>query len=430
MTRPVLAVMLAIALPLGESSAQQLFVRPEPGLALPSGGALIPFRLVDSTGAAFPVRSGEMVAEMDVGGVLSADLVSFSGADAAPLWIDVLVDPRALQGADLAAWAEAIAAFVRPDGSREKRAVYGTGAGLVEWAATGSAAPTAESLRARLAEGVEAPLWESTLRVLDQLSGPGPPERRVLIVVADGEEGRESRHPVATCVDAADTARVAVWVLTPGTAPSAAARARLESLATRTGGAFVEARGRGAGALSEALSRIRAVQALRIGALPVSPPFAVSLRPGVASASPARTWIRTRRPLGFAQQPIPWLAIGGALVVALVAAGLVMARTLPMGRVRGLAGYSGTVSVTRSGLTIGGAKGNGLVIADPRVSRNHAVIRIERGRPMLVDLKSVNGTKVNGRPVSTVALRGGDRIVVAGAVELIWEEGFRFGKTR
>ena len=49
---------------------------------------------------------------------------------------------------------------------------------------------------------------------------------------------------------------------------------------------------------------------------------------------------------------------------------------------------------------------------------------------MLVDLKSANGTKVNGRQVSSVALRNGDRIILADAIELLWEEGFRFGKGR
>jgi pSer/pThr/pTyr-binding forkhead associated (FHA) protein len=135
--------------------------------------------------------------------------------------------------------------------------------------------------------------------------------------------------------------------------------------------------------------------------------------------------------VGFTRQPIPWLPIGGALAIGLIAAGLFAARTMPVGRVRGLGDASEVaISVSRSGLTIGGAKGNGLVLADPRVSRSHAVIRLERGRVMLVDLKSANGTKVNGRPVNSVALRSGDRILVADAIELLWEEGFRFGKGR
>lgn len=428
--RAALVFVMLVSLQVHGVAAQQLLVRPEPGIALANGGALVPFRLVDSTGAAFPVRAGELVAELDVGGVLPSDLVTFAGSEAAPLAIDLLVDTRALKGADLAAWAEGIATFLRPDGSREVRAVYGAGSRVVEWVAPGASGPSASALRDRLAVEDEVPLWESTLHVLDRLSGPGPPDRRVLLLVADGEEGRESRHPVQTCGDAADTARVAVWILVPGSVPSAAARARLEGLAQRTGGAFVEARGRGAGALAETLQRIRAVQALRIASLPASPPFAISLKPGVASATPARAWIRTRRPLGFVQQPIPWLPIGVVLVVGFLAAGLVTVRTLPMGRVRGLVGVTGTVRVTRSGLTIGGAKGNGLVVADSRVSRNHAVIRVEQGRPMLVDLRSANGTKVNGRRVTTVALEGGDRILLADAVELLWEEGFRFGKRR
>jgi FHA domain-containing protein len=417
--------------PVVSADAPQFALHPEPGVALTGGGALLPFRLVDSTGVAFPVRPGEVVVEPDGGGTLPADLVSFQGPDALPLAIDLLVDPHALRGADLAEWAQAICEFARADGSREERAVYGAGSHPVPWSVPGGAPPSVDDVRAKLEAGGVVPLWECTLGAIDRLSGPGTTDRRVLLLVADGEEGRESRHPAATCADAADTARVSVWILTPASAPTPGAQARLATLASRTGGAFVEARGRGAGALREIHAQIRAVQALRLSGLPASPPLSVTLKPGLASAGPGRAWIRARHPVGFAKTPIPWLPIGGALVVGLVAAGLVAARALPVGRVRGLGAASGTmVSVTRSGLTIGGAKGNGLVLADARVSRSHAVIRLERGRVMLVDLKSANGTKVNGRSVSAVVLRNGDRIVLADAIELLFEEGFRFGKRR
>lgn len=425
-----LAVWL-VALDAAAAGAQQFALHAEPGVALLSGGALLPFRLVDSTGVAFPVRPGEVVVEADGGGAFPSELVAFTGPDAFPVAIDLLVDPRALRGADLAEWAQAIAEFARPDGSREVRSVYGAAAHPVPWAVPGEAPPSVDELRRKLDGGGDVPLWECTLGAIDHLSGPGTAERRVLLLVADGEEGRESRHPVATCADAADTARVSVWILTPASAPTAGARARLATLASRTGGVFVEAKGRGAGALREMHAQIRGVQALRLSALPASPPVAVTLRPGVPAAAGSRVWIRARHPVGFVRQPIPWLPIGGVLVVGLLAAGLVAARALPVGRVRGLGPSSGLlVSVTRSGLTIGGAKGNGLVLADTRVSRSHAVIRLERGRVMLVDLKSANGTKVNGRPVAAVALKNGDRIILADAIELLWEEGFRFGKGR
>jgi hypothetical protein len=66
---------------------------------------------------------------------------------------------------------------------------------------------------------------------------------------------------------------------------------------------------------------------------------------------------------------------------------------------------------------IGSSRENDLIVQDQTVSRRHAVIRRRWGRYRLTDLKSTNGTFVNGRPVTgTVAIRPGDEI--------------RFGKTR
>ena len=53
-----------------------------------------------------------------------------------------------------------------------------------------------------------------------------------------------------------------------------------------------------------------------------------------------------------------------------------------------------------------------LVLDDPRVSRHHAEIRPRLGRHTLIDLGSLNGTRVNGRRVSEAALADGDRIEI------------------
>ncbi|MEQ9464596.1 MAG: FHA domain-containing protein [Haliea sp.] len=65
-----------------------------------------------------------------------------------------------------------------------------------------------------------------------------------------------------------------------------------------------------------------------------------------------------------------------------------------------------------------------ITIADPRVSRNHAAIRVEGTRILLEDMGSANGTLVNGlRLVGAVELKNGDdvqfdkykfRVVIAG----------------
>ncbi len=52
-----------------------------------------------------------------------------------------------------------------------------------------------------------------------------------------------------------------------------------------------------------------------------------------------------------------------------------------------------------------------ITIADPRVSRNHAAIRVEGTRVLLEDMGSANGTLVNGlRLVGTVELKHGDDV--------------------
>ena len=57
------------------------------------------------------------------------------------------------------------------------------------------------------------------------------------------------------------------------------------------------------------------------------------------------------------------------------------------------------------------------------------MIRMEGEVPVLVDLRSSNGTTVNGRTITRVELADGDRIMLADAIELRWER-FRFGRRR
>lgn len=79
----------------------------------------------------------------------------------------------------------------------------------------------------------------------------------------------------------------------------------------------------------------------------------------------------------------------------------------------------------RDSVTIGRSKVNDIVLADPRVSRNHA--RIERGGrgAVLIDLESTNGTALNGKRISgRVALRPGS-LITLGNTELRFEEGLR-----
>lgn len=71
-------------------------------------------------------------------------------------------------------------------------------------------------------------------------------------------------------------------------------------------------------------------------------------------------------------------------------------------------------------LTIGRHPGQDVQILDRVVSKEHAVVEVQGGRTVLIDLGSRNGTLHNGAPVTDpVVLRDGDRIAI-GAFELVY----------
>jgi hypothetical protein len=70
------------------------------------------------------------------------------------------------------------------------------------------------------------------------------------------------------------------------------------------------------------------------------------------------------------------------------------------------------VAVTSTPVLIGRLSDCRITLADPNVSRRHAEVRVEDGRPVVVDLGSTNGTKVNGAGITTHPLEDGDTITV------------------
>ena len=58
---------------------------------------------------------------------------------------------------------------------------------------------------------------------------------------------------------------------------------------------------------------------------------------------------------------------------------------------------------------------NHIVLNDPRVSRNHAQIRVMESQFILLDLNSTGGTMVNGKKVSKSVLYSGDSISLQGS---------------
>src|SRR5256885_17270547 len=77
-----------------------------------------------------------------------------------------------------------------------------------------------------------------------------------------------------------------------------------------------------------------------------------------------------------------------------------------------------THELTRDIVTIGSAPLNHIVIDDPAVSAQHAILARVADSYWLKDLHSTNGTQVNGVSISGAELKDGDKIqfgsVVAG----------------
>ena len=67
-------------------------------------------------------------------------------------------------------------------------------------------------------------------------------------------------------------------------------------------------------------------------------------------------------------------------------------------------------TLTESVISVGRHPESNLVLADPNVSRNHAEIRPQGDRYLVVDLGSTNGTRVNGVRIDKQTLEDGDEI--------------------
>lgn len=70
---------------------------------------------------------------------------------------------------------------------------------------------------------------------------------------------------------------------------------------------------------------------------------------------------------------------------------------------------------------MGSRSGNDIVIPQRDVSRDHAVLRVSENGFHITDLKSKNGTQVNGRPVASADFHCGDELMLSSARMMIME---------
>src|SRR5690349_12528952 len=75
-------------------------------------------------------------------------------------------------------------------------------------------------------------------------------------------------------------------------------------------------------------------------------------------------------------------------------------------------------------VTIGRVQGNDIVLPKGNVSKRHARIVLKDGKFIIVDLKSTNGTYVNGRKItSPLVVKAGDKIYIGDFILTLDEAG-------
>ncbi len=232
----------------------------------------------------------------------------------------------------------------------------------------------------------------------------------------------------------------------------------LRRVAKLTGGDYFPS---GEASASVLARRILAAPETQATAAAPSPAASATAASSTAAARPAATRIDTTpRPLAFYHSPLFWAGAGLLLLLAATAVALVARRPgspspapqPPSGPTRldteraealprtvltrmDVAGEAiertvllmdkPVLAVTRgarrgevlplsvdSAISIGRARANDVVLDDASVSSQHCRVRPEQGRFVLYDLKSTNGTMVNGRRVDRHPLDEGDVIQV------------------
>lgn len=396
------------------TSVDSLRIGLEPGVVASGGDALLPIRVATASGA--PRRAAECALAFEVDGesVSAFEILSPRST------IAVLVDPSAIPESDRDNWTDELAKALVDDASDSgvSRRLYFCGPRLREVTAT------REAIAAAFASPSRPRLYDGVVEAVGRLSASPPAlERLAILVVASGVEADESRHPLVSCIGAADTARVAIHTLVlPAKEGGSRGEARLRELATKCGGVSRSAGG-GASAFASAFERASRVEGIRFRVNTSNVSTRRAVRVLAPDAAPATGSVAPRVSLGFVpERPFPWLPLLAGSLLLGGAAFSHFARTRSLGRLRVVRGAPEiSIPIYARGVTLGGAKGNRLVFEDSRISRNHAVIQV-RGREItLIDLRSTNGTQVNGSRVTTRALSDGDRILLAEAVELVYE---------
>ncbi len=331
---------------------------------------------------------------------------------------------RTMMGDPLAQAKAAAAAFLdqlRP----QDRAAIVTFAGAVNVVApfTMSKADARQRLSTIDADSVSMStgVYDGMYRAIELLrQGAELPRRQLAIVLSDGKDGG-SQHSLEDVITLAqgDGIRPRILVYTIGYANfGRSGLPILERLSKETGGAFADATTGGtlASFYDEVSDQILNSYVARFTSNLDGKTHRVEVGAGGVKQARSVLYPLVRRPV--------WpFAAGGAVAVLAVGLGvwIVLSRR-PAGRLVFVAGARAGESIPlRTGrIRIGSLPDNDVAIPSSTVSRYHAEVHVNGQRVSIEDLRSSNGTQVNGTSVQTSPLRPGDRIKIAD-IDLVFE---------
>src|SRR5262245_24994463 len=82
------------------------------------------------------------------------------------------------------------------------------------------------------------------------------------------------------------------------------------------------------------------------------------------------------------------------------------------------------VDFDKTEVTIGRVQGNDIILPKGNVSKRHSRIVFKDGKFIIVDLKSTNGTYVNGRKItSPLVIKGADKVYIGDFIISVEDQG-------
>lgn len=381
-------------------------------------------------GAGQPVTGlppGSFTASHDGEPVEGLEVVPFHEAFAS-FRLTLLVDPAVLKS-DAAAVSALLGTLARGAGDADRVRVrtLARAPRTLEMALPG-ARETGERLAA-LGEGeTDARLYDALYEVVREAARAPATQGRAVLAIVRGHDQNSAHDPLDVLAAAGLGGRtVPIGALLLG--DDAAETERLQRLVARTGGAVRRLR-TAAEAPEAGVAMVRAARsAYRLEyrvpgfdggrerhALAVRVTGGGGPREGRFEYAAADVTA-----LPWWKQPLPWVMLGGVLLLAGIGLLFGWRRRLCLLRVARGDDQGCRYEIYGLPVTLGAAVGNDLTFPEAQVSRNHAVLEKRGSGIELLDLNSENGTFVNGERVARRQVVRGDRIGLGGAVELVFE---------